>query len=155
MSAPEITSGRTALALALHLLDVGLVQYTDPEHPGAAYIEDPLKPACFLGRMDQSPTSAVAIVGYYEDRSSDRYNPDVYVQLKFRAEGADPLALDDMAARFAGLLDWGEHPDPEVWPNDLHVLRCRRTSNTPADNTDGRDYTRYDSYRITTSPKGN
>lgn len=148
-----ITPELVIMGLVEHLLDLDAIQYTDQQHPGPAYTDDLQKPATFIAAMDQRPTTALAISLYNEDRQRDDHNPDFYVQLRGRALGTDPLAVEAMMQRFFQILHWDETHPSETWPNGAEIQLSRRVSRTQALPDGKGNYERYDSYRLTVNPK--
>lgn len=133
-------------ALARQLADLGLVRYS----PGGVYSSSGL-PAVVVGRLPDSPDAAVAINRYLTDeRSSDRGNPQHYVQLRWRLPGADPRPVADLADEAASRL----HTEtPAVWPGGVRLLWCMRHIAAPIELDDTRTrWERADSYRIQLTP---
>lgn len=134
-------------AMAQMLHDAGFVQYNS----SGGYTDNPNKPAVVFGVLPVSPVTAVSIIGYNEDRSADDDNPDLYVQLRFRANGS-PLAVDRLADSVFARLHWSENHPREIWPGGVAVLLSRRVSRTPVMQAGTSQYERMDSYRLHVNP---
>lgn len=151
MTAPQeyTYAAPVMVALARMLHDAGLVQY----NATGGYTENPNRPAVTFGRLPDKPLTAVCIAVYNESRADDDGNPDVYVQLRFRA-GGSPLATERLADSVFARLHWSDNHPREIWPGDVVVLLSRRTVRAPLA-VDGNDrYERADSYRIHVNPGG-
>ena len=144
-----IAQDRVLTSLAKHLATQGLVQY----HETAPYTENPLLPAVTFGALPKDVPTAVSLNVYNYDPQRDKYNPDVYVQLRFRAGVAfNPLAVHRLADKVFAELDWPENKDPELWPGGVRVQHvCRVVSGLVTPDGNNR-YERPDSYRITLNP---
>ena len=136
-------------ALGYHLTDLGLARY----NPNAAMTEDPIKPLFVLGPAPATPNTTVSVTPYNDDRSRDKYNPDYYIQLRFRAAGQDLRVVERLADKVFAELDWepGTRPD-EVWPGGVRVQSSRRTVRAPSAPDGSKRFERADSYRITVNP---
>ena len=133
--------------LGLHLSAKGLVQYGS-----SVYTENPTRPAYVAGALPGAPDTAVAMNVYNIDRSRDSFNPDFYIQLRFRAAGRDLRTVYRLADNVFAELHWADDHLHEVWPNGVRVLHSQFLSRTDvAPDGNGR-YEVADSYRITFNP---
>lgn len=133
-----------ALAKMLHA--EGLVQYNE----SGGYTENVNRPAVVFGPLPVSPKTAVSIQCYNEVRADDD-NPDLYIQLRFRA-GGSPLAVENLADAVFGRLHWSDNHDREIWPGGVAVLLSRRQSRAPVTKDGNDQYERADSYRLHINP---
>lgn len=134
-----------ALARKLHADTI--VQYNET----GGYTENPNRPAVVFGVLPASPLTAVSIMCYNESRTGDEYNPEVYVQLRFRA-GGSPLAVERLANKPFALLHWAENHPLEIWPGGVAILLSRHLSRTPIIQSGTNQYERADSYRLNVNP---
>lgn len=123
------------------------------------YSENRNKPAAFFGGMPTDPHTAVTVRVYDEDTSRDDHNPDIFVQLRFRAAGKDIRAVEDLADKAFQRLHWPAEHQPEVWPprgwpDSVHVLMSRRVVRGIAGQDANERWERADSYRFTINPGG-
>lgn len=134
-------------ALARHLADAGVAQY----NPAGVYTEKPALPAVLFGMLPDKPDTAVAINRYDWSTARDDFNPDVFVQLRFRGAGRDPRTVERLADAVFAVLHWPIYHPTETW-NGTHVLMSRRTVAAPIDQDANGRYHRADSYRLTITP---
>lgn len=134
--------------LGQHLAAKGLVQYK----ASGVYSENALLPAYLMGRIPPNPDTVVAANIYMDDRSRDPFNPDIYIQLRFRAAGLDPRAVYRLADKVFAELNWGDDHLHEVWPNGVRVLHSTRVVRADIALDGSNRYELPDSYRITFNP---
>ncbi|RJO69771.1 hypothetical protein D5S18_28125 [Nocardia panacis] len=133
-------------ALARYLHSAGMARY----QPIGAYPEGDI-PAVFFNLLPAKPEAALAITVYDELFDRDDHNPDLFVQLRWRAAGTDPRTVDLTADATSRILHDRAHL---TFPGNVRVLLCRRKVRgltTPDSN--GR-YERADSYVFTLNPGG-
>lgn len=143
-------TNRLVAALCAMMRDEGYWQYSLT----APYTENRDKPAAFFGGLPMDPHTAVTVRVYDLDTSRDDHNPDVFVQLRFRAAGKDIRAVEKLADRAYDRLHWPKEHPPEVWPEDVHVLQSRNQVRGIAGQDSNERWERADSYRITINPGG-
>ncbi|MFE7746870.1 hypothetical protein ACFU5M_31725, partial [Nocardia sp. NPDC057455] len=80
------TTSALLQALAQHLAAAGLARYSLTGYSG----DDPARPAVAFEQLPAAPDTAVSMAVYNHLTDRDRWNPDVYVRLRFRAAGVDP-----------------------------------------------------------------
>lgn len=130
--------------LARYLADAGLVRYS----PTGVYPAGGL-PAVVFGAMPDAPADVVAINVYDDSRDRDDWNPDVYVQLRFRTAGRNPSTTDDLGDGVFNELHLLDHT---VFPGGVRLLIARRVIRAPHDQDAAGRYSRPDSYRLTINP---
>lgn len=144
------TSVEIMEALGYHLTNRGLARY----NPTGAMTEDPAKPLFVLGPAPAKPDTTVTAMIYNDDRGRDKFNPDFYIQLRFRAAGQDLRVVERLADNVFAELDWETGRPDETWPGGVRVQSSRRTVRAPSapDGNTPKRYERADSYRITVNP---
>lgn len=135
-------------ALVAHLASKNLIQW----NPSLGYSENPNRPAGRFGILTDSPATQVSINVYDHSTARDDHNPDIFVQLRFRAAGRDPRVVDRLADAVFAELHWSDSHPAENWPGGVHVLQCRRVVRGPSAPDSSDRYERPDSYRITFNP---
>lgn len=146
------TSAELIESLALLLDELGLAQYAPPG-PGVFYVEDPARPAIVLDAdLPPEPPTALAISVYDDNRDRDAWNPDIYVRLRFRADGLDPGAVNTKADRVFEHIHTAEPGDRQQWPGGVNVLTCLRVVRAQSVKDANDRSMRADSYRITLNP---
>lgn len=144
MTTPRAPSTVTFLdSLAQHLATSGLARYSAT----GAYTPTGL-PAILFGRLPDKPDAAILLNVYNDDRTRDDWNPDYYVQFRFRTPGLDPRTTEALADSVFDLL----HDVSNVAWGTTKVLLCRRHIRGPIDPDANGRYTRPDSYTITLNP---
>lgn len=141
----------TALVLAslvAHLAEKNLIQW----NPSLGYSENPIKPAARFGILTDLPGTQVSVNTYDHSTARDDHNPDVFVQLRFRAAGRDPRVVDRLADAVFAELHWPDFHPSENWPGGVHVLQSRRVVRGLSAPDSSDRYERPDSYRITFNP---
>jgi hypothetical protein len=142
--APDTTE--VLRSLAAHLADSGLARWNSDSTPyGAGTL-----PAIFFEHLPDKPDNALAIAAYNDDRTRDRDNPDIYIQIRGRAAGTNPLAVHDLMDRVYAALDDSSHA---LW-GTTRVLICLRHIRGPLITDANNRWTRPDSYTITINPSG-
>lgn len=145
----RIKENDVIVGLARHLAELNLGQYPAP------YVENVNKPAVTFGALPTNTPTAVALFFYMYDTGRDAYNPDVYVQLRFRCGTPYSVTgVNTLAQNVFDVLDWADDRDPELWPGGLRVMHaCRVVAGQPVPDGNNR-YERADSYRLTINPGG-
>lgn len=133
-------------AFARWLTDQGVAQYVTSGIYGSSGL-----PGVVIGPLSDTPGSVIGLTVYDHDtRRSDRGNPDIYIQARFRTPGMDPRPVDDLADQLANILHDKTHI---TFPGGVRVLHAYRTIRGPvvADDS-GQRRERPDSYRLTLNP---
>ncbi|MGV9662580.1 minor capsid protein [Nocardia niigatensis] len=133
-------------ALARYLASAGLARY----EPTGPYL-DGSAPAVFFNQLPDSPDTAVAITVYDELFDRDDHNPDLFVQLRWRAAGLDPRDVDELADNASRALHDRTHIQ---LANGVRVLLCRRRIRGLALPDSNARFERSDSYVFTLTPGG-
>lgn len=144
MTAVEIVP--TILAVAEWCADEGLARYNGA---GSTNL-----PTVMFGQGFDDPDLAV-ILNFYDDvRTEDAWNPDLFIQFRYRASTEDSLAVHEIADRFYQRLDF-EHSHQLsrlILPGGVTVQWAERRITTDATQDAAGRWTRADSYRLTLNP---
>ncbi|WP_051164448.1 phage tail terminator protein [Nocardia testacea] len=139
-----IDPGEFLEALARHLDAAGLARYI----PAGAYPPGTV-PAATFSLLPSKPDAAVALTVYDEVLDRDDHNPDVYVQMRWRAAGIDPRVVNASADAATRQLHDATHIQ---LPDGPRVLLCRRKIRGLATPDSNGRYERADSYVFTLNP---
>lgn len=142
-----IKADAVVAGLLQHLHSKGLVRWSLTQ----TFNEGPV-PSAHLERMPSSPHTAVAVYVYNEDRTRDEHNPDIYVQLRFRAAGDDPRVVKALADNVFAELNWTDDHAPESWPGNIEVLHSKCVVRAPRVLDQNTRWESPDSYRLTINP---
>lgn len=136
----------TLLALGEWLADQNLAKY---DGHGAG-------PTVMYGKGFDNPGYAVILNLYDDNRIEDAWNPDFFVQFRFRldVDTEDSLAVHEVADRFYQRLDFKRaHQLSRLQlPGGVTVQWAERRITTDATPDDAGRWTRADSYRLTLNP---
>lgn len=134
----------TLLALAEWLADEGLATY-DGRGTG---------PTVMFGKGYDQPDDAVILNLYDDVRIEDVWNPDLFIQFRYRTSAEDSLAIHEVADRFYQRLDFmfSHQLSRLILPGGVTVQWAERRNLTDATPDDVGRWTRADSYRLTLNP---
>lgn len=134
----------TLLALGEWLADEGLACY---DGHGAG-------PTVMYGKGFDNPDDAVILNIYDDVRIEDAWNPDLYIQFRYRTAAEDSLAIHEVADRFYQRLDFQHSHQLSrlILPGGVTVQWAERRVTTDATPDDAGRWTRADSYRLTLNP---
>lgn len=136
----------TMLAVAEWCAEQGLARY---QGAGSANL-----PALMFGQGFDSPDRAVILNLYDDVRTEDAWNPDLYIQFRYRTDAEDTLAVHEIADRFYQRLDFQHsHQLSRLkLPGGVTVQWAERRIATDATPDAVGRWTRADSYRLTLNP---
>lgn len=144
MTAVEIVP--TLLALGEWLADEGLAKYGSQ---GAG-------PTVMYGKGFDTPGYAVILNLYDDVRIEDAWNPDLFIQFRFRldVDNEDSLAVHEIADRYYQRIDFmhSHQLSRRLLPGGVTVQWAERRITTDATQDDAGRWTRADSYRLTLNP---
>ncbi|MEU3476393.1 hypothetical protein, partial [Rhodococcus sp. NPDC006774] len=114
------------------------------------------RPPSYTTLWGTTPGYAVILNMYDDVRIEDAWNPDFFVQFRFRldVDNEDSLAVHDVADRFYQRLDFKRaHQLSRLHlPGGVTVQWAERRITTDATPDDAGRWTRADSYRLTLNP---
>lgn len=129
------------------MTDLGVASYAD------SYTGNEPHPTVWFGDLPDKPANAVAINDYNTDPDffTVNSNPLIMVQMRWRSDSDDPLAVRDLA--FDAFEALHTYPtSPVSWPGGVSVLWMLRTITAPPTRDDNQRWTKADSYEIRLNP---